>query len=261
MADRLALFGARVPAHLLGRRDDARAGDRAGGRRRPGAATSHRLPRLRRDAARRCRRRARVPGRDRRRSATASRRSGRAARRPAATSTGSRRSSSRSSPPSSAPATATSWASLAGSGDPLAGNPPASPGLDDVILRRGSDANDGSRRPSVSRELYEWSLAASLRGSRVPHFVAVHAVDGVEPGLYRWPDLDTPLRAGNLREELFRVCLDQELGRDAIVRRHRRRRPRRPSTIAATARPSSAPGSSRAGCISRPTRSASAPPA
>ena len=100
------------------------------------------------------------------------------------------------------------------SGDPLAGNPPASPGLDDVILLRGS-ARTMDPSASVSRELYEWSLAASLRGSRAPHFVAVHAVDGVEPGLYRWPDLDTPLRTGNLREELFRVCLDQELGRDA----------------------------------------------
>ena len=49
----------------------------------------------------------------------------------------------------------------------------------------------------------------------MPHFVAVHAVDGLESGLYRWPSLDAPLRAGNLREELFRVCLEQELGRDA----------------------------------------------
>ena len=29
----------------------------------------------------------------------------------------------------------------------------------------------------------------------MPHFVAVHAVDGVEPGLYRWPDLAAPLAA------------------------------------------------------------------
>jgi hypothetical protein len=49
----------------------------------------------------------------------------------------------------------------------------------------------------------------------VPHFVAVHAVDGVEPGLYRWPSLAIPLRSGDLRDELFRVCVDQDLARDA----------------------------------------------
>jgi len=98
--------------------------------------------------------------------------------------------------------------------DPLPGGPPDSAGLDDVILLRGSTRTFDPDR-SVSRELFEWLLAASLRGSRVPHFVAVHAVDGLEPGLYRWPSLDTPLRTGDLRDELFHVCLDQELGRDA----------------------------------------------
>jgi hypothetical protein len=99
-------------------------------------------------------------------------------------------------------------------GAPLPGEPPASPGLDDVILLRGSTRSmDPSQ--SVRRELFEWSLAASLRGSRMPHFVAVHAVDGLAPGLYRWPSLTAPVRSGNLRDELFRVCLDQELGRDA----------------------------------------------
>jgi len=43
----------------------------------------------------------------------------------------------------------------------------------------------------------------------------VHAVEGLEAGLYRWPALDEPLRRGNLRHELYHVCLDQELGRDA----------------------------------------------
>jgi hypothetical protein len=99
-------------------------------------------------------------------------------------------------------------------GTPLAGEPPPSAGVDEVILRRGSmRIMDASR--SVGRELFEWSLAAALRGSRVPHFVAVHAVERMEPGLYRWPSLDVPVRAGNLRDELFRVCLDQDLGRDA----------------------------------------------
>ncbi len=97
---------------------------------------------------------------------------------------------------------------------PLAGEPPASAVLDAVILQRGSTRRmDPSA--TVSRELFEFSLAATLRAIDVPHFVAVHAVEGLEPGLYRWPDLDHPLRRGSLREELLRVCWDQDLGRDA----------------------------------------------
>ncbi len=101
-------------------------------------------------------------------------------------------------------------------GPPLDGEPPASRGLDDVILDRSSTRKmDGSR--SIDVERLRWSLAASLRGSPVRQFVVCHAVDGVEPGLYRWPSLDEPLRRGSLRDELYRVCLDQELGRDAAA--------------------------------------------
>jgi SagB-type dehydrogenase family enzyme len=99
-------------------------------------------------------------------------------------------------------------------GAPLDGEPPSSPGLEDVILQRGS-TRVLDPAATVSREVFEFSLAASLRGTRVPHFVAVHAVEGLEPGLYRWPDLARPLRRGLLREELLRVCWDQDLGRDA----------------------------------------------
>ena len=49
----------------------------------------------------------------------------------------------------------------------------------------------------------------------MPHYIAVHGVEGVEPGLYRWPDLATPLRRGDLRHELLVACWDQDLGRDA----------------------------------------------
>ena len=45
--------------------------------------------------------------------------------------------------------------------------------------------------------------------------MAVHGVDGVAPGVYRWPDLDTPLRSGPLRDALSRICLDQSLAADA----------------------------------------------
>jgi SagB-type dehydrogenase family enzyme len=99
-------------------------------------------------------------------------------------------------------------------GAPLTGESPASAGLDEVILRRISTrVMDPSR--SVRRELFEWSLTASLRGSQVPHFIAVHAVEGLEPGLYRSPLLDAPLRPGDLRDELFRVAAEQDLARDA----------------------------------------------
>jgi SagB-type dehydrogenase family enzyme len=97
---------------------------------------------------------------------------------------------------------------------PLEREPPASAGLDDVILQRGS-TRSMDPAATVSRQVFDFSLAASLRGAGVPHFVAVHAVEGLAPGLYRWPDLDRPLRREPLREELLRVCWDQDLGRDA----------------------------------------------
>ena len=97
---------------------------------------------------------------------------------------------------------------------PLAGDLSASDDLDAVILRRGSARTlDGTA--AVDARTFELSLAASLRGTRVVHFVAVHAVEGLEPGVYRWPDLKRPLRRGPLRDELWIACYEQDLGRDA----------------------------------------------
>jgi len=91
---------------------------------------------------------------------------------------------------------------------------PSSPSLDEVVRRRGSQRRmDRSR--TVARSLLEWSMAAALRGVDVPHWVAVHGVEDVDPGLYRWPDLATPLRAGDLRGKLEWVCLDQTLAAEA----------------------------------------------
>jgi hypothetical protein len=96
----------------------------------------------------------------------------------------------------------------------LAASAPDSRDLDAVILQRGStrlmDAG-----ATVPRAGFEFALAAGLRGIDVPHYIAVHGVEDTEPGLYRWPDLDTPLRRGNLRHELLVACWDQDLGRDA----------------------------------------------
>jgi SagB-type dehydrogenase family enzyme len=99
-------------------------------------------------------------------------------------------------------------------GAPLAGDPPPSAALDEVLLERGSTRRMDPAA-SVPRAALDFSLGASLRATKVPHFVAIHAVDGLDPGLYRWPRLDQPLRRGPLREELLHVCMDQDLGRDA----------------------------------------------
>ncbi len=91
---------------------------------------------------------------------------------------------------------------------------PPSDSLDQVVHRRGSQRlMDRSR--TLPRPLLEWPMAAAMRGVTVPHWVVVHGVDDVAPGLYRWPDLSRPLRAGNLRDELARICLDQLLAADA----------------------------------------------
>jgi hypothetical protein len=97
---------------------------------------------------------------------------------------------------------------------PLNGELPASDDLDAVILRRGSARRlDGTA--AVDARTFRLALAPSLRGTRVVHFVAVHAVEGLEPGLYRWPDLERPIRRGSLRDELWVACYEQDLGRDA----------------------------------------------
>ena len=91
---------------------------------------------------------------------------------------------------------------------------PSSASLDEVVLRRGSQRRmDRSR--TLPRRVVEWSMAAALRGIAVPHWVVVHGIDDVALGIYRWPDLATPVRAGDFRDELMRVCLDQSLGAEA----------------------------------------------
>jgi hypothetical protein len=54
-----------------------------------------------------------------------------------------------------------------------------------------------------------------MRGVELPHFVAVHDVHGIAPGIYRWPDLSSPVRAGAMRDELYWVSMEQGLARDA----------------------------------------------
>lgn len=97
---------------------------------------------------------------------------------------------------------------------PLLGEVPTSADLDTVILRRGS-TRVMDPTATVAREVFEFSLAASLRGTTVPHFIAVHGVEGMDAGLYRWPGLDHPLRRELLREEMLLVGWEMNLARDA----------------------------------------------
>ena len=93
---------------------------------------------------------------------------------------------------------------------PAAGGGP----LEDVVLSRGSQ-----RRMDITRGLPEPTLRTcmlvAMRGILVPHVVVVHDVEGLTPGLYRWPDLSMPARAGAMRDELFRICLEQGLASEA----------------------------------------------
>jgi SagB-type dehydrogenase family enzyme len=86
--------------------------------------------------------------------------------------------------------------------------------IDQVVLSRGSqrlmDPTQG-----LSENFLRTSMGVALRGIDVSHFVVVHDVEGLRPGVYRWPDLSSPVRAGEMREDLHRICLEQGLGSDA----------------------------------------------
>jgi SagB-type dehydrogenase family enzyme len=97
---------------------------------------------------------------------------------------------------------------------PALADVPESPALDEVILRRGSQRLM-DRDARLPRRLLDWPMRAAMRGIEVPHWVVVHGVEDTAPGVYRWPDLDTPQRQAELRDELLRIALDQYLAADA----------------------------------------------
>jgi SagB-type dehydrogenase family enzyme len=92
--------------------------------------------------------------------------------------------------------------------------PEGGPPVEEVVLRRSSQRRMDPTR-GLSRDLLATSMAAAMRGIDVPHWVVVHDVHGLTPGVYRWPDLAAPVRPESLRDELYRVALDQGLPRDA----------------------------------------------
>ncbi|MCY1145767.1 hypothetical protein OWR29_47885 [Actinoplanes sp. Pm04-4] len=99
-------------------------------------------------------------------------------------------------------------------GDEVAAPALSTETVDSVVRRRGSQRRM-DRSKTLPREALDWPMAAALRGIDVPHWVAVHGVDGVEPGIYRWPDLANPITTGDLRDELERVSLGQSLSAEA----------------------------------------------
>jgi hypothetical protein len=92
--------------------------------------------------------------------------------------------------------------------------PAESDPIENVVLARGSQRRMDPTR-GLPGEVLRTSMLAAMRGVDLPHRVVVHGVEGLSPGLYRWPDLSAPARPGSMREELYRVCLEQGLARDA----------------------------------------------
>jgi hypothetical protein len=86
--------------------------------------------------------------------------------------------------------------------------------IEDVVLERGSQRRMDPTR-GLGLDVLRTSMGASMRGIDLPHRIVVHDVDGLAPGLYRWPDLAAPVRAEALRDELYRISLEQGLARDA----------------------------------------------
>jgi hypothetical protein len=67
----------------------------------------------------------------------------------------------------------------------------------------------------LSQDTLRTAMGVAMRGIAFPHRVVAHHVEGLAPGVYRWPELAAPSRPGDLREELYVVCLEQNLGSEA----------------------------------------------
>ena len=90
----------------------------------------------------------------------------------------------------------------------------ASAPIEPVIAARGLQRRMNPGR-GLPQGLLRTCLGVAVRGIGLPHWVVVHDVAGLPAGIYRWPDLQFPVRRGGLRDELHQVCLGQALARDA----------------------------------------------
>jgi SagB-type dehydrogenase family enzyme len=121
------------------------------------------------------------------------------------------------------------WRAHAIDGNPARAHvdPPSdadSDSIEEVILRRGSTRimrPDTAPAALLFRGM-AWAARPAPADFVAPgttlleHNLAVHGIDGVEPGAYRWRDGDLELvRPGQFREITQQVCLDQPLGGDS----------------------------------------------
>ena len=83
------------------------------------------------------------------------------------------------------------------------------------MLARGSADGGWIRRAGLPEEVLRTTMLAAMRGVGSPIGSWCMTSKGSRPGVYRWPDLSAPTRTGALREELFRISLEQGLARDA----------------------------------------------
>jgi hypothetical protein len=86
--------------------------------------------------------------------------------------------------------------------------------LETVVLARSSQRRMDPTA-GLPELLLRTCLSVALRGVPLPHHVVVNGVEGLAPGVYRWPDLSAPVRPGDMRDELYRVCMEQGLPHDA----------------------------------------------
>jgi hypothetical protein len=95
--------------------------------------------------------------------------------------------------------------------------------VEDVIVRRGSTRRYA--RDPVGEDVLRWGLAVAARPvpadfageghTLLEHFLAVHAVRGLAPGIHRWvPGGLERIEPGTFRREAAHLCLDQPLGGD-----------------------------------------------
>jgi SagB-type dehydrogenase family enzyme len=98
--------------------------------------------------------------------------------------------------------------------------------IEAVILRRGSTRR--FVRQPIPRDALGWAMTAATRAvpgdfvapqaTLLEHFLAVHAVEGLPPGAYRWDQGEFQLlRAEVERARTRSLCLGQDLGGDAAV--------------------------------------------
>ena len=116
--------------------------------------------------------------------------------------------------------------------------------IEDIVLARGSQRRMDPNR-GLAEDTLHTSMRAALRGIDLVHFVVVNDVGAIPAGVYRWPDLSSPVRRGSMRDELYRVSVQQGLPRERGVRRYRRdrhRRTRRPGVSGSAARGGAGPG-------------------